>query len=98
MVLGLLELHAYRDFMLFFFQNMIFLNAIVKPCHDNLKSMHAALDADKPITKELLNSWIANAEVADAAINDRMFIVMTAQTKGWPFAKEVQFFKAGIVS
>ncbi len=75
---------------------MTFLNAIVKPARDNLRTMQEASTSDKPITKEMLTAWIAKAVEVDEAINKRTFIIMTAQTKGWQFAKEVDFFKAGV--
>ena len=77
---------------------MIFLSSIVKPSKDVLKAMQAAVVSDKPIEKDTLKGWIAKAEEVDEAINTRTFIVMTAQTKGWGFAKEVDFFKSGICS
>jgi len=41
--------------------------------------------------KVLQKKIVQTAEV----LNSRLFIVLTAQEKGWSFAKQVQFYEAG---
>ncbi len=48
-----------------------------------------------PPTREELESWYINSKAVSKALDDRLFIVMSAQDKGWTFAKELDFYKSG---
>ncbi len=50
-----------------------------------------------PPTKEQVDQWWSVLKDVTRAEHERLFIVMTAQWKGWQFAKELDFYKSGRV-
>jgi hypothetical protein len=44
-----------------------------------------------------LQTWYQLTKNAFRALDDRIFIVMTAQAKGWSFAKDVNFYREGTI-
>ncbi len=75
---------------------MIFLEKAVTPVHDLLLAIRTAYRHNLPPTKEELQLWYACVKAASKALDDRVFIVMSAQERGWSFAKELDFYKTGI--
>ena len=47
-----------------------------------------------PPSKEDVDRWWSILKHVTRAEHDRLFIVMTAQWKGWGFAKELDFYKS----
>lgn len=47
-------------------------------------------------TKEQLAQWEETMKQVLKAEHERVFIIMTAQTKGWSFAKELDFLQSGM--
>jgi len=80
----------------FTFQQMVFLQKAVKPVHTLLADIRKVVRSNEPATKEQLQQWYEMSKLASRAIDDRIFIVMTAQSKGWNFAKDVNFYREGI--
>jgi hypothetical protein len=74
---------------------MTFLSEIVKPVHDACRAMKATLDSDAVIKKTSVQAWFDKVDVAATAINKRMFILMTAQERGWEFARKLDFYESG---
>ncbi len=50
-----------------------------------------------PPTKEAVDRWWSALKHVTRAEHERLFIIMTAQWKGWQFAKELDFYKAGVL-
>ncbi len=48
-----------------------------------------------PPSKELVDHWWLILKGVTRAEHERLFIIMTAQWKGWSFAKELDFYKSG---
>jgi len=76
---------------------MVFLQKAVTPVLDLLKDIRKATKANEPVTKEQLQTWYQLTKNASRALDDRIFIVMTAQAKGWSFAKDVNFYREGTI-
>jgi hypothetical protein len=74
---------------------MTFLSEIVKPVHDACRAMKATLDSDAVIKKASVQTWYDKVDEAATAINKRMFILMTAQERGWEFARKLDFYESG---
>ncbi len=74
---------------------MIFLSEIVKPVHDACRAIKASLDSDKLPQKATVQSWYDLVDEAATAINKRTFILMTAQERGWEFARKLDFYESG---
>jgi hypothetical protein len=64
---------------------MIFLQKAVTPTHDLVLAIRTAFRHNMPPTREELQLWYACSKAASKALDDRLFIVMTAQEKGWSF-------------
>ena len=76
---------------------MVFLSEILKPVQDVCKAMKTAVDSDKLPQKETIKEWLTRAEEAAAAIHRRTFIMMTAQERGWVFARKLDFYESGFI-
>jgi hypothetical protein len=74
---------------------MIFLEKAITPMHELLLQIRTAFRSNMPPTREELESWYINSKAVSKALDDRLFIVMSAQDKGWTFAKELDFYKSG---
>ncbi len=70
---------------------------IVKPVHDVCRSLKTALAKEALPQKADLQQWMERAEEAATAINKRVFILMTAQERGWEFARKLDFYESGIL-
>lgn len=49
-----------------------------------------------PPSQEDILRWESLMKAVLKAEHERLFIVMTAQSKGWQFAKELDFYQSGI--
>ncbi len=74
---------------------MIFLEEILPPVHEVFLSMTETIDVDKDPTIDDVIEWRKTLRDAVLAIDERTFIIMTAQIKGWGFAKELDFYQSG---
>ncbi len=74
---------------------MIFLSEIVKPVHDACRAMKVALETEALPKKTTVQAWYDKIDEAATAINKRMFILMTAQERGWEFARKLDFYESG---
>ena len=74
---------------------MVFMGKLIPPLNDLLRDIRKSAKANEPATKDELKNWYELAKRASKAADDRLFIVMTAQTKGWSFAKELDFYEQG---
>jgi len=75
---------------------MVFLNKAIPPTHELLKAVRKTAKANEPVTKEQLQTWYGQLKLISKALDDRLFIVMSAQSKGWAFAKDLDFYREGI--
>ena len=74
---------------------MMFLEDILPSVDEVFLSMTETIDVDKDPTIEDVIEWRRTLRDAVLAIDERTFIIMTAQTKGWGFAKELDFYQSG---
>jgi len=45
-----------------------------------------------------MQSILKKLKDSTAVLNQRLFIIMTAQAKGWDWAKELEFLETGIIN
>jgi len=74
---------------------MVFIKKVVKPLHDVCKSVNTACGQESTPTQAQLEGWREKLKLATAALHKRMFVIMTAQTKGWAFARKLDFYQSG---
>jgi hypothetical protein len=74
---------------------MVFLNKIIPLSQELTKSIRAVAKSTDPPTKEQLAHWYSLAKSVSRHEHERLFVVMTAQQKGWSFAKELDFYQEG---
>jgi hypothetical protein len=79
----------------FLFQNMVFLGKIIPPSQELTKSLRAVAKSDEPPTKEQLAQWYTLAKTVSKHEHERLFVIMTAQEKGWTFARDLDFYQNG---
>lgn len=75
---------------------MTFLYKSLPGSQDILLTLRSALKKDEPLTKEEMRRLYEVSKKVTKADGDRLFVVMTAQAKGWNFAKELDFYQSGI--
>lgn len=81
----------------FVFQNMIHFEKVLPPVHDVYLELRGRVEnKGPPPTEEEMKEWAEQLKGAAKAINERVFVIMTAQFKGWSFAKELDFLQSGI--
>lgn len=73
----------------------MFFGDVLQPVHDVCRAMNEAVEKDTLPTKAILKEWLEKSKDAADHLNKRMYIIMTAQAKGWPFAKKLEFYEAG---
>ena len=74
---------------------MVFLNEVLTPLHELTRAINAKNESGELPQKSDMSEWLARAKEASKAINRRVFVLMTAQTRGWPFAKKLDFYQSG---
>ena len=72
---------------------MVFLGGVVKPTHDICKQLAAIKARKEPPKLDEIDKLLALAQKSAAVMHKRTFVVMTAQTFGWGFAKELDFYQ-----
>ena len=75
---------------------MVFLNKAIPPTHELLRDIRKSVRSNEPPNKEQMQAWYALVKSASKALDERLFIVMTAQSKGWTFAKDLDFYQEGM--
>jgi len=79
-------------------QNMIFLESVVEDVHKLTRDLYKVSKGDEEPTKKDVEDWLAMAKDASDAINQRIFVIMTAQSQGWGFARDLEFYKQGLLN
>jgi len=67
------------------------LNEVITPLHELTRALNTKNDSGDLPQKSDLTEWLTRAKEASKAVNKRVFVMMTAQTRGWPFAKKLTF-------
>jgi hypothetical protein len=75
---------------------MMFFSDALQPLHEVCKALKSSLESDKLPTKANVQEWLDRNKETAEAIHKRLFIIMTAQVKGWPFAKKLEFYENGM--
>jgi hypothetical protein len=75
---------------------MVFLKKVIRPLHEVCKDVNAASGQEKAPNQQQLEAWRDKLKQATSALHQRMFVIMTAQSKGWAFARKLDFYKSGI--
>jgi hypothetical protein len=74
---------------------MIFLDSVTKPLQDTCRSIDSACGQEIAPNQQQLEEWRDKLKEAASALHKRMFVIMTAQTKGWAFARKLDFYQSG---
>lgn len=74
---------------------MIFFNKIVSGSQELTAGLRDCVYKKEPPTLEQADKWYRTMKLVTRAIHERLFVVMTAQAKGWQFAKDLDFFQSG---
>ena len=72
---------------------MVFIQGMLKSAQDLCKTLIDCKKKKEPPTMEDIDNWITFAKKTTSVIHKRMFVVMCAQTFGWGFAKELDFYQ-----
>ncbi len=76
---------------------MVYLNKVIPATHELTKSLRVFAKGDDPPTKEQIQQWYTLSKAIAKFEHERLFVIMTAQAKGWNFAKDLDFFQEGTV-
>lgn len=78
-------------------QNMVFFNKIIPGTQEVLLSLRHNIQEKKAPTLEEAMRYYTVLKAVTKANHERLFVVMTAQSKGWSFAKDLDFYQSGTV-
>ncbi len=78
----------------FIFQNMVHFEKIIPDLQDLALEVRKCSKDNTPPTKEDVDRWWSVLKHVSRTEHKRLFIIMTAQWKGWQFAKELDFYKS----
>ncbi len=67
----------------------------MRPLHDVCRAIKASYDSGAVPQKADVKEWLDLTSEAAEAVNKRTFIIMTAQTRGWAFARKLDFYQSG---
>ncbi len=74
---------------------MVFLNKVIPPSQEVCQILRKAVKTNEPPSKEDIQKMYGMMKEVTKVEGERLFIVMTAQTKGWQFARELNFYEEG---
>ena len=69
---------------------------LTKPLHDVCRGVNDFCGKEEKPNQQKLEEWRDKLKLATSALHKRMFVIMTAQTKGWAFARKLDFYQSGI--
>jgi len=75
---------------------MMFLESMVEDVHKLTRDLFKVAKGDDEPTKKDVDDWLEMAKSASVSLNQRIFVIMTAQSQGWSFARDLEFYKQGI--
>lgn len=75
---------------------MVCFDKIVPGAQEVCLGLRQAVENKEAPTAEDAARWYSLMKKVNRAINERIFVVMTAQTKGWSFAKDLDFYQSGV--
>jgi len=75
---------------------MMFLESMVEDVHKLTRDLFKVSKGDDEPTKKDVDDWLEMAKSASVSLNQRIFVIMTAQSQGWSFARDLEFYKQGI--
>jgi len=75
---------------------MLALKNALPNLHDVVREMHQTThERNEPVSAENVEVWYEKLKEAVAVLNHRLFVVMTAQIKGWTLANELNGLEPG---
>lgn len=74
---------------------MVMFEKITTKLQDVYLHMRNVDDKNEPPSAEDIKEWGEDVKEVLKDIHKRIFVVMTAQFKGWSFAKELDFYQSG---
>jgi hypothetical protein len=75
---------------------MIHLSKAIPGCQDVFTELRKCIRKNEPPKKEDLQRWYNLLKDVNKANHERLFVVMTAQDKGWLWAKDLDFYQGGM--
>jgi len=73
------------------------MNKCLPGFHDVIRSLDAKFESDedhRPTTDET-KAYLKKMKASVKALHERLFVVLTAQAKGWAFARQLDFYQTG---
>lgn len=73
------------------------MNKCLPGFHDVIRTLDSKFEKDENYrpTSEETKAHLKKLKASVASLHQRLFVVMTAQAKGWAFAKQLDFFQTG---
>ena len=76
---------------------MVFFNKTIPGIQESFLIARPAVLAKEDIPAAKAKEIYEALKMVARAEHERLFVVMTAQAKGWPFAKELDFYLSGVL-
>jgi len=68
----------------------------VEDVHKLTRDLYKVSKGEEAPTVKDVEEWLEMAKKASDTLNQRIFVIMTAQAEGWGFARDLEFYKQGI--
>jgi len=77
-------------------QNLVMLHKTLPYLHEVVRELEVQVnDEERAPTLAEATCILSKIKDSTAVLNQRLFIIMTAQAKGWAWAKELEFLETG---